>query len=218
MRGFKPFSSGHSGQMCTAGSRIFVQEGVYDNFMKELHQASQAAKPGDVFDPSTTHSPLVSETQLKVRCIRACVLSALDVYFVWSQRVMGYIESGKGDGAKVLTGGGRLSDSGYFVQPTIFTDAKPSMKIVQEEIFGPVAVVVKFKTEEEALKMANDTTYGLGANVFTTNISRATRLAASIESGSVWVNMASAPDFRVPFGGFKQSGQGKEMGEYALEA
>ena len=131
---------------------------------------------------------------------------------------MGYIESGKRDGAKVVTGGGRLSESGYFVEPTIFADTKPNMKIVQEEIFGPVAVVVKFKTEEEALKMANDTTYGLGANIFTTNISRATRLAANIESGSVWVNMASAPDYRVPFGGFKQSGQGKEMGEYALES
>lgn len=131
---------------------------------------------------------------------------------------MSYIESGKKAGAKVITGGQRSGDEGFFVQPTIFTEVKSNMKIAQEEIFGPVAVVVKFKDEAEALALANDTSYGLSSNVFTTDISRATRLANALEAGSVYVNMASLPDFRVPFGGVKQSGQGKEMGEDALEA
>ena len=134
------------------------------------------------------------------------------------KRVMNFIEAGKHAGAKVHSGGGKLGSQGYYIEPTIFTEAKPDMKIVQEEIFGPVAVVVKFKDETEVIAMANDTMYGLSSNVFTTNVRRATRIANALEAGSVYINMASLPDFRVPFGGVKQSGQGKEMGEYALEA
>lgn len=149
---------------------------------------------------------------------------------------MNYIESGKSAGAKVVTGGGRIGNEGYFIQPTIFTNVKPDMKIVQEEIFGPVGVVIKFKTEEEVTKLANATTYGLSSTVFTKDIDRALRLAAKLEAGNVHVrprfpltlvgtnfrspqiNQMAIPDFRVSFGGVKQSGFGKEMGEYALEA
>ena len=137
---------------------------------------------------------------------------------LYEQRVLDYIAAGKDAGAKVVTGGERLGDKGYFIQPTIFTDIKHDMKIVREEIFGPVAVVSKFKDEAEIIDIANDTTFGLGANIFTTNLVRATRLSHAIESGSVWVNMPSITDSRVPFGGVKQSGQGKELGEEALEA
>ena len=130
---------------------------------------------------------------------------------------MNYIKLGKGDGAKVHTGGGQQGNKGFYIQPTIFTDAKPGMKIVQEEIFGPVAVIVKFKDEAEVIREANDSMYGLSSNIFTKDINRATRITNAIESGSVYVNMASIPDFRIPFGGFKQSGHGKEMGPEALE-
>ncbi|KAJ3555132.1 hypothetical protein NM688_g2743 [Phlebia brevispora] len=189
----------HNGQMCAAGSRIFVQEGIYDKFMHAFTEASRTLQPGSTFDASpTVQGPIISQTQF--------------------DRVMNYIASGKSDGAKVHTGGDRIGKQGFFVQPTIFTEAKPDMKIVREEIFGPVAVVVKFKTEEDVIAMANDTSYGLASNVFTTNLARATRISNALEAGSVYVNMASVPDFRVPFGGYKQSGQGKEMGEYALEA
>ena len=188
----------HNGQVCASGSRIFVQEGIYDAFLKAFTAASQGLKLGDNFDPNVFQGPLISKGQM--------------------ERVLGFIESGKKEGANLLTGGARLEQDGYYIQPTIFTDVKPEMKIVKEEIFGPVAVLVKFKTEEEVIALANDTTYGLGANLFTQNLSRATRLSHALDSGSVWVNMASWPDYRIPFGGVKQSGQGKEMGEAALEA
>ncbi|KAF6744112.1 aldehyde dehydrogenase [Ephemerocybe angulata] len=187
------------GQVCTAGSRIFVQEGVYDKFLEHFTAAAKglAEKTGDPFASGTQHGPLVSQAQF--------------------DRVMSYIKSGKEEGATVHTGGERHGDKGFFVQPTIFTDAHPGMKIVQEEIFGPVGVVIKFKTEEEVIEQANDTIYGLASHIFSENTSRAIRVAHAIESGMVWVNCANTVEVNVPFGGYKQSGNGRELGEYALE-
>ena len=152
------------------------------------------------------------------------------------KRVLGYIKAGKDEGATVVTGGERIGDKGYYIQPTIFSNAKPDAKIVREEIFGPVAVIAKFETDEEALKLANDSIYGLSTNVFTSNLNRAINFANNAESGSVYVsllnislvyisyspsvkvNVASFPDPQHTFGGFKQSGFGKDLGKDALEA
>jgi len=190
---------GNMGQSCVAGSRIFVQEGVYDSFLEKFAQVARdlGDKTGDPFAPETQHGPQVSQTQF--------------------DRVMGYIESGKNDGAKVHVGGERHGTEGFFIKPTIFTDCKPEMKIVKEEIFGPVAVVIKFKTEEEVIELANDTVYGLGCHIFTQNVNRAVRVAHALEAGSAWVNCAQDTEYNVPFGGFKQSGIGRELGEYALD-
>lgn len=188
----------HSGQICAAGSRIFVQEGIYDTFLQALAGAAASIVHGDGFRAGTQQGPVVSQTQL--------------------ERVLGYIEAGKRDGATVVVGGARVPGAGYFVQPTIFADTRPDMKIVREEIFGPVGVVVKFKTEDEAIAAANDTDYGLASYVYTTNVNRAIRVSNAMEAGSCFVNMASLLRPQVPFGGYKQSGQGKEMGECGLDA
>ncbi|KAJ3566501.1 hypothetical protein NP233_g6965 [Leucocoprinus birnbaumii] len=132
------------------------------------------------------------------------------------ERIMSYISSGKSEGAKIHFGGERFGEQGYFIRPTIFVDVKPSMKIMREEIFGPVCCVVKFRTEEEVLGWANDTTYGLAANVLTENAARAIRMAHALEAGVIYVNHTIAGDINVPFGGYKQSGLGREMGEEAL--
>ena len=129
---------------------------------------------------------------------------------------MGYIKSGKDDGATVYSGGERDGNSGFYVQPTIFTNVKPNMKIVLEEIFGPVAVVIKFKTEEEAIELANDTEFGLASCVYTKDVSRALRIVSLLDSGGVWINSPAATNVHVPFGGTKLSGQGQELGEEAL--
>ncbi|EKM75281.1 hypothetical protein AGABI1DRAFT_46701 [Agaricus bisporus var. burnettii JB137-S8] len=190
------------GQVCVAGSRIYVQEGIYDKFIQGFRKLAEglADATGTPFEPGTRHGPQVSNAQF--------------------ERVMGYINSGKSEGAKVLTGGERQGDTGFFIKPTIFTEAKADMKIMQEEIFGPVCSVVKFKTEEgkQVTEWANNTTYGLGANVMTQNVARAIRMANSLEAGSVWINSGATADMGVPFGGFKQSGNSKEFGEYALDA
>jgi len=187
------------GQACTAGSRIFVQEALYDEFLKQFTAVAQALgkATGDPFGVGTQHGPQVSQVQF--------------------DRVMGYIESGKAEGAKVQVGGQRHGSEGFFIQPTIFTDVKPNMKIMQEEIFGPVAAIIKFKTEEEVIELANDTVYGLACNVFSENGSRAIRVAHALEAGTAWVNCAQMGETSVPFGGYKQSGIGRELGEYALD-
>jgi len=187
------------GQSCVAGSRIFVQEGIYNEFLTKFTDtaAHLASKTGDPFGKGTEHGPQVSKVQF--------------------DRVMGYIDSGKESGATVHHGGERHGDEGYFIKPTIFTDVHPEMKIVKEEIFGPVAVIVKFKDEAEVVEMANNTTYGLAAHIFTQNVSRSIRIAHAVEAGTVWVNCAQTVELNVPFGGYKQSGIGRELGEYALE-
>ncbi|KAF5371272.1 hypothetical protein D9758_004300 [Tetrapyrgos nigripes] len=187
------------GQVCFAGTRIFVQEGIYDAFIKGFTEAARvlATQTGDPFGEKTAHGSQISKTQF--------------------DRVMSYIESGKSAGAKVEIGGERHGNEGYFIKPTIFTNVKPDMKIVREEIFGPVASIIKFKAEEEVIEMANDTSYGLACGVFTENSSRAVRVAHALEAGTAWVNCYTTVEISVPFGGFKESGIGRELGEYALE-
>ncbi|KAG1817365.1 aldehyde dehydrogenase domain-containing protein [Suillus variegatus] len=184
------------GQTCCAGSRIFVQEGIYDEFLKRFTEKTRSLKVGDPFAPDTFQGPQVSEIQFN--------------------RIMSYIESGKAAGAKVEIGGERHGSEGYFIKPTIFTNVDPSMKIVQEEIFGPVGVVIKFKDEEDVIKQANDTVYGLAAAVFTQNLNRAINTAHKLKAGTAWINCVNSLHSNVPFGGFKQSGIGRELGEYAL--
>ncbi|KAJ7733070.1 aldehyde dehydrogenase [Mycena maculata] len=184
------------GQACCAGSRIFVQEGIYDEFLAKFTAKTQTINVGDPFAPGVDQGPQVSQLQY--------------------DRIMGYIDSGRQEGATVHIGGERHGTEGYFIKPTIFTDVTPEMKIVKEEIFGPVGVVIKFKDEEDVLRQANDTVYGLAAAVFSQNINRALETAHKLQAGTAWVNCVNQLHANVPFGGFKQSGIGRELGEYAL--
>ena len=184
------------GQTCCAGTRIFVQEGIYDKFLAKFTETIKRISVGDPFGETTWHGPQVSQAQY--------------------DRIMGYIKSGKEEGATVHIGGDRHGTEGYFVQPTIFTDTKPNMKIVQEEIFGPVGVLIKFKDEEDVIHQANDTVYGLAAAVFTENLNRAIETAHKLKAGTAWINCVNTLHSNVPFGGFKQSGIGRELGEYAI--
>ncbi|KAN0134742.1 Aldehyde dehydrogenase domain containing protein [Lactarius tabidus] len=184
------------GQACCAGSRIFVQEGIYDEFVERFTAKTKKLKLGDPFASDSYQGPQVSQIQY--------------------DRIMDYINSGKKEGATVHLGGERHGNEGYYVQPTIFTDTRPDMRIVQEEIFGPVGVIIKFKNEEDALRQANDTLYGLAAAVFTRDITKAIEFAHKLEAGTAWVNCVNTLNVNVPFGGYKQSGVGRELGEYAL--
>lgn len=191
------------GQICTATSRILVQEGVYDKFIELFKDTvKEVSKVGDPFSDETFQGPQVTKAQY--------------------EKVLGYIETGKSEGATLAAGGEpfkKVHDGkGFFIAPTIFTNVKDSMKIYREEVFGPFVVIASFKTEQQALDMANDTTYGLGSAVFTRDVERAHRVARDIEAGMVWVNSSNDSDFRVPFGGVKQSGIGRELGSAGLEA
>ncbi|CAK7217650.1 mitochondrial aldehyde dehydrogenase [Sporothrix curviconia] len=206
----------NQGQVCTSTSRILVQEAVYDEFVQRFSRVIEnVSVVGDPFDPSTFQGPQVTRAQY--------------------ERVLDYIKTGQDEGATLALGGvplggplsadtdsgkgkGKGKGKGFFVAPTVFTDVKPTMQIYREEIFGPCVVVAPFKTEDEALAMANDTTYGLGAAVFTRNLVRAHRVAREIEAGMVWINSSNDSDYRVPFGGVKQSGIGRELGEAGLAA
>ncbi|KAI0032424.1 aldehyde dehydrogenase [Vararia minispora EC-137] len=187
---------GNAGQACVAGSRIFIQEGIYDKFLEAFTKHATSIKLGDPFRADSQQGPQVSQIQY--------------------DRVMGYINSGKEQGAKVHTGGSRHGNLGYWIQPTIFTDVRPDMKIVREEIFGPVGVVIKFKDEDDVVRQANDTLYGLAAAVFTKDIKRAVETANRVQAGTVWVNSMMSGNVQIPFGGYKQSGIGRENGEAAL--
>jgi aldehyde dehydrogenase (NAD+) len=185
------------GQCCCAGSRIYVQSGIYDEFLVKFTERVKAIKVGDPFAPGVDQGPQVSQIQY--------------------DRIMGYIGSGKEDGATVHLGGDRVGAEGYFIEPTIFTNTKPDMKIAREEIFGPVGVVIKFEDEDDVIHQANDTVFGLAAAVFSQNINRALETAHRLKAGTVWINTYNQLDANVPFGGYKQSGIGRECGEYALE-
>lgn len=187
----------NQGEVCIAGSRIYVQAGIYDDFLQKFTEGAKRLSLGDPFSPGTFQGPQISERQF--------------------ERVMGYVKSGQAEGATLHLGGKRHGTEGYFIQPTVFTDCTPNMKIVQEEIFGPVAAIMKFSAEEEVIEQANNTPYGLACSVFTKDIDRAMRVASSIEAGTAWVNFSNWPDLGLPFGGFKQSGIGKDLGEDALE-
>lgn len=186
----------NQGQCCCAGSRLFVQEKLYDKFIDQIVSINKTRKLGDPLDPETEQGPQVNKEQF--------------------DKILGYIDSGKAEGAKLLSGGGRHGDKGFYVQPTLFTDVKDDMKIAQEEIFGPVMSILKFKDLDEIAARANNTTYGLAAAIWTRDIKKAHALAAKIRAGTVWINCYDVFDAAAPFGGFKQSGLGRELGEAAL--
>jgi acyl-CoA reductase-like NAD-dependent aldehyde dehydrogenase len=187
----------NSGQVCAAGTRIFVQRDVYDEFVTELTNVSAGMLPGNPLDPKTRLGPVVSREQY--------------------DRVNGYIEAGKGEGARVTIGGGVENGKGYYIKPTIFADVNNNMKIAREEIFGPVAATIPFKDENDAVFQGNDTTYGLAAAVWSNNISRAHKVARALKAGTVWVNCYGMIDTMMPFGGYKQSGFGREGGKHVID-
>jgi acyl-CoA reductase-like NAD-dependent aldehyde dehydrogenase len=189
------------GQDCTAGSRLFIQKDVYDDTLAELVEGAKGLKVGPGLDPESDMGPLVSQEQM--------------------ERVLGYVEIGRNENANVAVGGARASgaglDGGYFVEPTVLSDTSNDMRVAREEIFGPVVVAMPFSDEDELVAKANDTFYGLGAGIWTSDVKRAHRVAAKVKAGTVWVNVYGPVDPAAPFGGFKMSGYGREMGSYALE-
>jgi phenylacetaldehyde dehydrogenase len=186
------------GQCCVAGSRLFVQESRFDEVIEGVAEIAKSIKLGPGMEAGTDMGPLVSDEQLA--------------------RVTGYLESGVADGATAITGGGRHGDRGYFVEPTILTNIRPDMKVVREEIFGPVVVAAPFSSIDEIAATANDSDYGLGAGIWTQDISKAHALAKKLRAGTVWINCYNVFDASLPFGGYKQSGWGREMGHEVLEA
>jgi aldehyde dehydrogenase (NAD+) len=184
------------GQCCCAGTRIFVQEEIYDKFLEAFKKRAQANEVGDPFHEKTFQGPQVSQLQY--------------------DRIMGYIKAGKEEGATVEIGGERHGDKGYFIKPTIFSNVTNNMKIMQEEIFGPVCAIAKFKDEADVISLGNDTTYGLAAAVHTKDLGTAIRVSNALKAGTVWVNCYNKLHHQLPFGGFKESGIGRELGEAAL--
>jgi aldehyde dehydrogenase (NAD+) len=185
------------GQCCCAGSRVFVEEKIYDQFVEKSGERARRRTVGDPFDPKTEQGPQVDAAQF--------------------EKVMGYIDAGREEGAKLVCGGGRVGDKGYFIEPTVFADVADDMKIAREEIFGPVMSIIPFKSVDEVVTRANRTEYGLAAAVWTRDIQKAHQIAARVRAGTVWVNCYNVLDTRAPFGGFKQSGIGRELGEYGLQ-
>jgi phenylacetaldehyde dehydrogenase len=186
------------GQCCVAGSRLFVEKDRFDAVVDGVAEIAKSIKLGDGFVDDTQMGPLVSDEQLR--------------------RVTGYLDSGRADGAQVVTGGSRVGERGYFVEPTVITRTQRDMKIVREEIFGPVVVAEPFQTLDEIASIANDTTFGLGAGVWTRDVSKAHAMAKRLRAGTVWINCYNVFDAALPFGGYKQSGWGREMGHEALNA
>jgi len=191
----------NQGEVCSATSRLYVQDKIHDRFVEELTKRAKRVKIGNPLDEATEMGPIASEKQLN--------------------KVMHYVELGKKEGAEIAYGGKRLQSGelkkGFYVSPTVFTNVKNDMKIVQDEIFGPVLTVMKFREEEEAIELANQTRYGLAAGVFTRDINRAFRITKELRAGILWVN-SSQPCFnQLPWGGYKQSGIGRELGKYAVE-
>ncbi len=186
----------NQGQCCVAGSRLFVEEKIYDEFVHKMQAKTKGRKVGDPFDPTTEQGPQVSQEQM--------------------DRILGYIEHGKSDGAKLISGGSRVGTDGFFVQPTVFADVQDDMTIAKEEIFGPVMSILKFKDLEEVVARGNRTNYGLAAAVWTKDVRKAHAVAHRLKAGTVWVNCYDVFDAAAPFGGFKMSGIGRELGQYAL--
>ena len=186
------------GQCCSAGSRLYAHKSVFDKVVEGVSAEARNIKLGPGMDPATEMGPMISEEQMS--------------------RVTGYIESGLAEGAKAVIGGKRSGDKGYFVEPTVLVDTNPQMKFVQEEIFGPVVCVQPFDDDglDHIAQQANDTIYGLAASVFTNNLSVAHKMARKIRAGTVWINCHNVFDAALPFGGYKQSGWGRDMGKEAL--
>jgi aldehyde dehydrogenase (NAD+) len=187
----------NQGQCCCAGSRLFVEQKIHDQVVDKLLAKAKTQKLGDQFDLNTTQGPQVSAEQMN--------------------RILGYIDAGKTEGAQCVTGGKRWGERGYYVEPTVFTNVKDEMKIAKEEIFGPVMQILPFKDANEVVQRGNNTHYGLAAAVWTRDIQKAHRIANSLRAGTVWVNCFDVFDAAAPFGGYKMSGIGRELGEYALE-
>ncbi|MDR3112567.1 MAG: aldehyde dehydrogenase family protein [Elusimicrobiota bacterium] len=191
----------NQGEVCSAGSRLILQDTIYDKFLDSLVARAKKIKVAKGTEEGAEMGPLVSETHMK--------------------KVLEYIEIAKKEGARLLCGGNRITDGdfakGYFVSPTIFADCKPDMTIVKEEIFGPVLAVQKFRTEQEAVDLANDTVYGLAAGVFSNDITRALKVIKAVRAGITWVNSYHPTFAQAPWGGYKQSGIGRELGTFGLD-
>ncbi|WP_373688796.1 aldehyde dehydrogenase family protein [Brevibacillus daliensis] len=189
------------GQDCTAGSRVFVQRQVYEQVLERIVQYAENLRVGNGLDPLTDIGPIVSEEQV--------------------ERISSYVEIGLEEGATLMSGGKRVTDGvlkhGHFIQPTVFANARNDSRIAQEEIFGPFVSVIPFDDAEEVISLANDSIYGLGAGIWTRDIGRAHSMAKSIKSGMIWINSYGAVDPASPFGGYKMSGYGREMGAYAID-
>jgi aldehyde dehydrogenase (NAD+) len=186
----------NQGQCCCAGSRLFVEQKIHKDFVNRLVERAKNRRLGDPFSPATAQGPQVDQVQF--------------------EKIMGYIERGKQSGAECLTGGGRWGEQGYFVEPTVFDNVTDDMDIATDEIFGPVMSVLPFKEFDEVVERSNKTFYGLAAAVWTRDIAKAHRLAAKVKAGTVWINCYDVFDAAAPFGGFKMSGIGRELGEAAL--
>lgn len=189
---------GHSGQVCTAGSRVLVQKGIHDEFVAELIKRSRDIKIGSAFAADTQMGPLISREQL--------------------ERVSSYVSAGRSEGAHVALGGAREGQSGFFHQPTIFTGVDNRMKIAREEIFGPVMAVIPFRTEEEALAIGNDTEFALSAGIWTRDLSRAHRMSQALRAGTVWINTYQRTNAAISYGGHKQSGFGRALGYASMDS
>ena len=187
----------NQGQSCCAGSRTFVEDSVYDEFVERSAVRAKKRRVGDPFSPRTEQGPQVDAEQVS--------------------KVMGYIEAGRRDGARLVAGGNRVDLPGYFIEPTVFADVTDGMTIATEEIFGPVMSIIRFKSVEEVVARANQTIYGLAAAVWTRDIGKAHSIANGVRAGTVWVNCYNVLEAAAPFGGFKQSGIGRELGEYGLQ-
>ncbi|CAM3836590.1 aldehyde dehydrogenase [Parendozoicomonas haliclonae] len=189
----------NQGEVCTAGSRLLVEESIYDEFLQKVLQHVDSWQPGNPLDPETTVGAIVDNIQLNT--------------------VMGYIEAGKQEGARLVAGGERIREEtgGFYIAPTVFADVNNSMRIAQEEIFGPVLSVIPFKDEDDAMRIANETDYGLAASVWTSHLGKAHRCARNLRAGSVWVNTYHGGDMTAPFGGFKQSGNGRDKSLHAFD-
>ncbi|XP_042422184.1 aldehyde dehydrogenase family 2 member C4-like [Zingiber officinale] len=187
----------NKGEICVAGSRVYVQEGIYDEFVEKAAEAAKSWKTGDPFDPTVQQGPQIDKSQF--------------------EKVLRYVELGKQEGATLVTGGKACGEKGFYIEPTIFTDVKEDMKIFQDEIFGPVMSLMKFKTIEEVIDKANSTKYGLAAGVVTKDLNIANRISRSVRAGTIWINCYFAFDPGCPFGGFKMSGFGRDLGMHAVE-
>lgn len=187
----------NQGQCCCAGSRLFVEDSIHDQFVESVVQTSRQRKVGDPFDPTTQQGPQIDKTQF--------------------DKIMDYIELGKKEGATCATGGKRVGSKGFFIEPTVFTSVEDSMAIAREEIFGPVLSVLRFSDTDELVRRANATHFGLAAAIWTRDIARAHDVARRLRAGTVWVNCYDVLDAAAPFGGFKQSGFGRELGERGLD-
>jgi len=187
----------NAGQVCSAGSRVLVERSAYDEVVQRLAARARSIRVGDPTDPKTTMGPVISAGQMRT--------------------VLDYFDIGRAEGASVVTGGARLGDQGYFIEPTVFANVQHEMRISQEEIFGPVLSVIPFEDEQDALRIANGTAYSLAAGVWSADIGRVHRIAAGLKAGTVWINTYGYTDVRLPWGGSGESGLGREHGDAAIE-